>query len=1026
MHIENLGDGSNKYYASDDREIYSINGGAGNDTISGNEGDDTIIGGKDADVLTGGGGADTFVYSNGDGNDTITDYEEEDLIKFSKGTTVTKITTQKDGNVVFKIGSGKITVQDAADKVIAYEDGEGVKHYYPVNLNAAGTSATITADYGKNEFNVNEFGDYATTIKKIDASPVDHELKITANNLANNIIGTEEDDVIDGGDGKDTIQGGDGNDSIFGGKGNDSLSGGDGDDTLTGGAGKDVFVYSNGDGDDTISDYEKSDKIRFASGSVSTITTSKNGDVIFRVGEGSLIVKGAADIPITYIEGGKTKTFFDQPVIYNEDETAATITAGYAASNDSFVAGSTLKQIDASGVESDLAITGNKLANTITGGAGDNIIAGGKGNDKLTGGDGADIFVYYNKDGKDTITDYEEEDTIQIASGSISKITTSAKNGTVTFTVGDGRIALQNASDKVIDYIDSDGVKHYYPVDINKSGTGATLTSEYAKDTFDVASFEEYATTIKTIDAAAVDHDLKIVGNSKANKITGTGEDDEIDGGAGKDTIMGGAGNDQILGGAGNDSLDGGEDDDTLTGGAGSDTFVYSGGKDIITDYEESDKIRFTEGTIKSVKASKGNVIFTMSNGKLTVQNASATPVTYFENGVEKIFIDQPVIYNEDGTSATLTTKYTADSFTPSDYADYTNSLETIDASAVTHDIEITGNKLANVITGSGQDDEIDGGAGKDTIFGGAGNDELKGGAGNDLLNGGKGNDELTGGAGSDIFVYEKGGGKDTITDYTAEDKIQVVNGTVDNVTVTISKSGDVIVKFEGGRITAKSAADIGVTVIDQDGNTIIEPEPEGPVVYNDEGTSAKLTAKYSAHSFTPSDYADYSSTLKTIDASAVEHDMEITGNKLANRITGTEEDDVIDGAAGKDVLYGGDGNDELYGSDGNDKLFGQDGNDSLWGGKGNDTLNGGDGEDTFIYTLGDGTDTIVGYESARIDTIMVLNASASDIGAITADKNDNVTFNVGSGKIVVEDAASKYVELVDRSGNQLARYYGN
>ncbi|MDQ0319396.1 Ca2+-binding RTX toxin-like protein [Pararhizobium capsulatum DSM 1112] len=61
-----------------------------------------------------------------------------------------------------------------------------------------------------------------------------------------------------------------------------------------------------------------------------------------------------------------------------------------------------------------------------------------------------------------------------------------------------------------------------------------------------------------------------------------------------------------------------------------------------------------------------------------------------------------------------------------------------------------TGNALANQIHGNGGKNAIDGGAGNDTIWG-------HGGA-----------DSLTGGSGSDTFVFAKGDGKDTITDFAA------------------------------------------------------------------------------------------------------------------------------------------------------------------------------------------------------------------------------------------------------------------
>ena len=127
---------------------------------------------------------------------------------------------------------------------------------------------------------------------------------------------------------------------------------------------------------------------------------------------------------------------------------------------------------------------------------------------------------------------------------------------------------------------------------------------------------------------------------------------------------------------------------------------------------------------------------------------------------------------------------------------------------------------------------------------------------------------------------------------------------------------------------------------------------------------------------------------------------MSITGNKESNNIIGTAQNDYIDGLAGADTIYGGSGNDTLIGGNGND---------SLWGGA---------GKDTFIYDEGcDGEVTIGDYSS--IDKIMIRDgvASFADIDG------DDVIFSVGNngGEVIVQGGASKYVELVNSSGNRIA-----
>ncbi|MBR0061749.1 MAG: calcium-binding protein, partial [Selenomonadaceae bacterium] len=106
----------------------SITGNALMNSLKGGKGNDTLQGGGSNDTLTGGDGADVFIYSSGDGNDVITDYNEDDTIKISKGTASV---SKKNKDVIFTVGSGKITVKGAADKVVTYIDGDGNTNYYP-------------------------------------------------------------------------------------------------------------------------------------------------------------------------------------------------------------------------------------------------------------------------------------------------------------------------------------------------------------------------------------------------------------------------------------------------------------------------------------------------------------------------------------------------------------------------------------------------------------------------------------------------------------------------------------------------------------------------------------------------------------------------------------------------------------------------------------------------------------------------------------------------------------------------------
>jgi|GEM_PF-677672 len=89
--------------------------------------------------------------------------------------------------------------------------------------------------------------------------PFENEMSGTVNSdrNTNQLVGTEDADLIDGKSGDDLILGAEGADIIFGGTGNDTLRGQAGKDTLVGGAGNDVLesaagdVFNGGTGNDT-------------------------------------------------------------------------------------------------------------------------------------------------------------------------------------------------------------------------------------------------------------------------------------------------------------------------------------------------------------------------------------------------------------------------------------------------------------------------------------------------------------------------------------------------------------------------------------------------------------------------------------------------------------------------------------------------------------------------------------------------------------------------------------------------------
>jgi Ca2+-binding RTX toxin-like protein len=94
-------------------------GGAGDDKLDGGNGKDELKGGAGNDILTGGTGDDTFVFANGDGKDTITDFaagaDTDDVIDLTEVSAVTTFTDVQAS-----------ASQVGADTVIDFGDGDSI------------------------------------------------------------------------------------------------------------------------------------------------------------------------------------------------------------------------------------------------------------------------------------------------------------------------------------------------------------------------------------------------------------------------------------------------------------------------------------------------------------------------------------------------------------------------------------------------------------------------------------------------------------------------------------------------------------------------------------------------------------------------------------------------------------------------------------------------------------------------------------------------------------------------------------
>ena len=370
-----------------------INSGS-NVTIYGAAGNDTLANTGNA-TFTGGAGADFFVYATGELS--ITDYGTgaDKIILFIA--TIEDAATSGD-DLILSFGDGdSMTIDGCADKKISFSNFITTTTYRFTDhaiLNSAKTSATLTSADPFSAANLSK-------LVTIDASGVSAAVSVTGNDKSN---------------------------KIFAGNYGSTLNGGNGKDTLTGGEGADVFIHETTGGNDIIVNYAASDLLSIVGGSVTDASVKSSGDVVLKVGDDRITVKGASDIDITISADGTTE-FVSGGVIYNSDKTSVTLgsaTKTFDASE------SNVTDIDASAVKRSVNITagdnatsivGGKFKDTLTGGAGNDTLSGGRGNDSLWGGSGTDTFLYTAATGTDTIGDYQSGELLEILDANGDKTT---------------------------------------------------------------------------------------------------------------------------------------------------------------------------------------------------------------------------------------------------------------------------------------------------------------------------------------------------------------------------------------------------------------------------------------------------------------------------------------------------------------------------------------------------------------------------------------------------------------------------
>lgn len=450
-------------------------------------------------------------------------------------------------------------------------------------------------------------------------------------------------------------------------------------------------------------------------------------------------------------------------------------------------------------------INGRNGDDTLLGGDGWDMLVGGKGADIVNGGDGFDTAGYYTaswrvvvdlQDGSlnqghaqgDTLLSIENlrgsnfNDDLR-GDSAANSLSGGKGNDTLNGRAG-GDSLFGEAGDDFL--LGGDGWDHL------DGGAGSDTAAYWTAAAGILANLADSSlnwgeaqgdTYVSIENLRGSNYNDQLYGTDAANILSGGRGYDALYGRAGDDTLLGEGGNDTLSGGAGADALDGGEGYDTAaywgatvgvivdllnagenTGDAAGDTFTSI---ESVTGSAFADTLRGTHDT-NTLSGGGGDDTLNGRQGGDTLYGGAGNDILLGGDGWDHL----------DGGDGTDTTAYwTA-------WAGVTVDL----LNAANNTGDAAGDTFASIenIRGTNYNDMLYGSSEANTLSGGRGFDTLYGRHGDDQLNGEGGNDTLSGGSGADTFVFELGGGEDSVLDFgNGDDLVHIDAALLSSATLT-------------------------------------------------------------------------------------------------------------------------------------------------------------------------------------------------------------------------------------------------
>ena len=691
--------------------------------------------------------------------------------------------------------------------------------------------------------------------------------------------------------------------------------------------------------------------------------------------------------------------------------------------------------------------------NTLDGGEGNDRLYGGSGDDNLNGGSGDD--VYFFSTGSDYARDTSGFDTLLFGEGiSLGDLTIEKRDDGSYFGTTNHLVISDNEGNSIQFNRQFDNVSSQLDTLQFADGTTVQLSS------IEIDSHgTEGNDSISGIETGDLSTDDVMFGHGGNDTLSGNSGNDILYGGTGNDYLSGNQGNDTLYGEIGDDYLTGGEGsdilhgnegddriygqegDDTLLGGdgndtlyaddtlssyAGNDTYYAGSGNDIINDRYGDDTYYYTAG-LDTINDGDGTDVIILADGVVSgdikVFNAGASDLLITINSVMSqggIYIYGQRLSGEgiesltlfDGTSISLTGANAVNEIYGTFSAD--TNLQG-DLSGVQNDH----------IHGLSGDDQLHGLSGNDTYYYTAGLDEIWDTDGlsdtiilpesvniSDLIISRVDSDDikinLTGDVRGTIIVHDYYTTADTI------ENIQFYNGSQISLLETVSDdqiygtikdevlSGDIsgitddFLRGLSGddQLSGGDGNDTYVWSVGDGNDTITETNGVDTLVmhgivasdlsfaHDVNGNALQIRVNDEIITITNQFYSDAQQN-STYDYYQIETLLldDSTEIDLTNIVTFT-------GTSESDVLYGTHSGDDIL--------------ESL---AGDDILNGYEGNDTYVWSVGDGNDTIT--EAGGVDKIVLHGVSEDDLRFEYNINPSNIKIYIGNEVITINSQYS-------------------